>query len=123
MVGSFWFWHWYLLWVVVLAALVPTSRFTTTALPACCAGVLWCFIAADFLIRRGRPATAITPADGLGAIIWIGLVVGALGLVALWRALRLTNRVGNLAAPLWRPHGLHYVHDQQLAGTPAEQPE
>ncbi|HEU5098240.1 MAG TPA: hypothetical protein VFU22_04440, partial [Roseiflexaceae bacterium] len=41
LVGSFWFWHWYLLWVVVLAALLPTSRLTTTVLPICCLGALW----------------------------------------------------------------------------------
>ena len=33
-------------------------------------------------IRHGKPATAITPVDGLGGITWIGLVVGALVLVA-----------------------------------------
>ncbi len=32
-VGSFWFWHWYLLWVLVLAALLPASRFTALVLP------------------------------------------------------------------------------------------
>jgi hypothetical protein len=87
-VGSFWFWHWYLLWVVVLAAPLPTSRFTTTVLPICCLGALWFYIASDFLIRRGRTATVIAPIDGLSWITWIGLVVGTLVLVALWRAMR-----------------------------------
>jgi glycosyl transferase family 87 len=87
MVGSFWFWHWYLLWVLVLVALLPTDRFTTTVVPACCAGALWFYIATDFLIRRGRPATIITPVDGLGSITWIGLIAGAAALVLLWRAI------------------------------------
>jgi hypothetical protein len=105
LVGSFWFWHWYLLWVVVLATLLPTSRFTTTVLPICCLGALWFFIASDFLIRRGRIATVIAPIDGLSGITWIGLFVGALVLVALWRAMRLADSPGNVFEPLWRLRG------------------
>lgn len=123
MVGSFWIWHWYLLWVVVLAALLPTSRFTTTVLPACCAGALWMYIAADFFIRRGRIATAIAPMNSLSGITWIGLVAGALVLVAFWRALRLADSAGNALESLWRPQGQQHVHDQQLAGMPVEQPK
>jgi hypothetical protein len=88
LVGSFWFWHWYLLWVVVLAALLPDSRFTTIVLPICCLGALWFAIASDFLIRRERMATVIVPIDALDRITWISLVVGVLGMVVLWRAMR-----------------------------------
>jgi ALG3 protein len=104
-VGSFWFWHWYLLWVVVLAALLPTSRFTTTVLPICCLGALWFYIASDFLIRGGRTATVIAPIDGLNGITWFGLVVGALVVVALWRVLRLTDSSHHALEPVWKLRG------------------
>ena len=105
LVGSFWFWHWYLLWVVVLAALLPTSRFTTTVLPICCLGALWFSIASDFLIRRGRAATMIAPIDGLGSITWIGLIVGVFVAVALWRAMRRGNSSEHVLESVWRLPG------------------
>ena len=101
-VGSFWFWHWYLLWVVVLATLLPTSRFTSTVLPICCLGALWFSVASDFLIRRARTATVIAPINSLSGITWIGLFVGALVLVALWRTMRLTDSTKNVLEALWR---------------------
>jgi hypothetical protein len=105
LVGSFWFWHWYLLWVVVLAALLPTGRITTTVLPIGCLGAFWLYIASDFLIRRGRTATVIAPIDGLSGITWIGLVVGALVLVVLWQSIRHVDSSGNLLQPLWKRRG------------------
>jgi hypothetical protein len=51
-IGSFWFWHWYLVWALVLAALLPASRFTRLVLPVCCLGALWLYIATDFLLRN-----------------------------------------------------------------------
>jgi hypothetical protein len=102
LVGSFWFWHWYLLWVIVLAALLPDSRITTTALPICCLGALWFAIASDFLIRRGRAATMIAPIDGLGRLTWIGLMGGVLGMVVLWRAMRRGDSSEHVLEPVWR---------------------
>ena len=122
-IGSFWFWHWYLLWVVVLAALLPTSRFTTTVLPICCAGALWLYIASDFLIRRGRAVAVIAPTNRLGGITWLGLVAGVFVVVALWRALRLADGPGNVLEPLWKLGGRQDMHDPQLVRTPAEQSE
>ncbi len=98
-VGSFWFWHWYLLWVVVLATLLPTSRFTTTVLPIGCLGGLWLSIASDFLIRRGGAAAVIAPMNRLSRITWIGLFVGALVLLVLWRSMRLIERSGTILEP------------------------
>lgn len=123
LVGSFWFWHWYLLWVLVLATLLPDSRFTTTVLPISCLGALWYAIASDFLIHRGRAATVIAPIDGLGSITWIGLVAGVLGMVVLWRAMRRGDRSEHVLGPVWRLRGRHDGHDQQLAGAPLEQAE
>ena len=101
LVGSFWFWHWYLLWVIVLAALLPTGRFTTTVLPICCLGALWFSIASDFLIRRSRTATAIVPIHGLSGITWFSLVVGTLVLIVLWRAMRLVDSSETVIEPVW----------------------
>jgi hypothetical protein len=105
LVGSFWFWHWYLLWVVVLAALLPTSRFTTTVLPISCLGALWFAIASDFLIRRGRAVTVIAPIDRLDGVTWIGLVVSAFVLIMLWRVMRRGDSSGYVREPVRRLPG------------------
>ncbi len=123
LIGSFWIWQWYLLWVLVLAALLPTSRFTTTVLPACCAGALSLYIAVDFFIRHGRAATAITPAGGLSGLTWIVLAVGALILAALWRATWRTDGVGNLPELFWRSRAPRHVRYQQRAGPTEELPK
>jgi len=123
LVGSFWFWHWYLLWVVVLAALLPTSRFTTTALPICCLAALWFAIASDFLIRRGRVAVVIVPIDRLSGITWLGLAIGALLLVVIWRAMRLADSAGITLEPLWNLGGRQDMPDQKLVRIPSEQPK
>jgi hypothetical protein len=105
LVGSFWFWHWYLLWVVVPAALLPTSRFTTIVLPICCLGAFWVALASDFLIRRGRFVAVIAPTDSLDGLTWIGLVVGAFILIILWRAIRRDDRPEHGLEPVWKRPG------------------
>ena len=105
LVGSFWFWHWYLLWVIVLAALLPTSRFTTIVLPICCLGALWFAIASDFLVRRGRAVAVIAPIDGLDGVTWIGLVVSAFVLMTLWRAMRRDDHPEQGLEPAWKRPG------------------
>jgi hypothetical protein len=101
-IGSFWFWHWYLLWVLVLAALLPTSRFTTMVLPAFCISALWFSIASDFLIGYERPTTLMVPITGLGSITWTSLVAGAAALVVLWRAMPIAISPEILPEPFWR---------------------
>ena len=50
LVGSFWFQHWYVLWVLAPAALVPNSRFTRSVLPWLIFGALGSNVAMDFLL-------------------------------------------------------------------------
>ncbi len=54
LIGSFWFQHWYLLWVLAPAVLLPDSRWTLTLLPAYCLGALWSNLTNSF--ARNQPA-------------------------------------------------------------------
>jgi hypothetical protein len=54
----------------------------------------------------------ITPADGLSRITWIGLIAGALVLLALWRALRRTDSPGTVL----EPYGTAGSHKCQYKG-------
>jgi ALG3 protein len=59
LIGSFWFEHWYVLWVLAPAALLPTTRWARTLVPAYCLGALWSDLANSFLIvLPGRPLSA-----------------------------------------------------------------
>ena len=49
--GSFWFQHWYVLWVLAPAALLPGSRFTRWTLPWLAFGALSSNLAMDFLLN------------------------------------------------------------------------
>ncbi len=48
-IGCFWFQSWYVVWILVLAALMPGDRFTQTVLPLFSAGALWSNVLTDFL--------------------------------------------------------------------------
>lgn len=89
-VGSFWFQHWYVLWVALPAALLPWSRFTRWVLPFVCLGPLAANIIAGTL--SGLPVMILSVIGLTGlvvAVIWLpGLVAGG----AAIRDWRLTNR-------------------------------
>jgi hypothetical protein len=51
LVGSFWFQHWYILWVLAPAALLPDSRFTRLLLPWLAFGALSSNVGMDFLLN------------------------------------------------------------------------
>ena len=53
LIGSFWFQHWYLLWVLAPAVLLPDSRWTLTLLPAYCLGAFWSNLTNSF--ARNQP--------------------------------------------------------------------
>jgi hypothetical protein len=51
LIGSFWFQHWYVLWVLAPAALLPDSRFARWILPWLAFGALSSNVAMDFLLN------------------------------------------------------------------------
>ncbi|NJM42493.1 MAG: hypothetical protein HC853_18025, partial [Anaerolineae bacterium] len=59
-VGSYWFQHWYALWLVALAALLPTTPWATRLLPAYVFGALFATHALDFL-NNHKPAPLFAP--------------------------------------------------------------
>ena len=115
LIGSFWFWHWYLLWALVLAVLLPNSRFTTTLIPACCLCAICGYIAADLLLRHGRPATPIVPLGWLSAASWAALTFGTVALFALWRMMSLSTPSAKYSSATLRP--------QRFAEQPADRLE
>jgi hypothetical protein len=85
LVGSFWFEHWYLLWLLAPAALLPASRWSRLLVPAYCLGALWSDLANSFLIvLPGRPLNAAQ----VGAIAVLAQALPLLAVMALalrWR--------------------------------------
>jgi hypothetical protein len=83
--GSFWFQHWYVLWVLAPAVLLPESLFTRSVLPWLGFGALSSNVAMDFLF-----ATAIKTAPPItGNILSVGIIWGPIliytGVLALAR--------------------------------------
>jgi hypothetical protein len=88
LVGSFWFQHWYLLWVLAPAALLPASRWTQTLLPAYALGALLSDLANSFLLfLPSRPFTA-TQVSAISVIMQVLPLLGVLALSLLWRRWR-----------------------------------
>jgi hypothetical protein len=71
LVGSFWFQHWYILWVIAPAALRPDSLFTRSVLPWLALGALTSNVAMDFLIKTlTKTSPAILNYSLVVLIIW-----------------------------------------------------
>jgi hypothetical protein len=71
LVGSFWFQHWYVLWVIAPAVLLPDSRFTRSLLPWLVFGALSSNMAMSFLLERSlKTAPRIVSYISVVAMIW-----------------------------------------------------
>jgi Gpi18-like mannosyltransferase len=58
LIGCFWFQHWYLLWLIAPAALLPAARFTRFVLPVFCLSALLSNLTSDYLLTiEGTPLT------------------------------------------------------------------
>jgi hypothetical protein len=90
LVGSFWFQHWYLLGVLAPAALLPTSWWSRTLLPAYCLGALWSDLANSFMSNLpGRPLST-TQVSAVNVLAQVLPLLSVLALTLLgWRVLKL----------------------------------
>jgi hypothetical protein len=98
LIGSFWFQHWYLLWVLAPAALLPANRWALTLLPAYCLGALWSDLTNIFL--RALPGRPFTPTQ-VEAFSVLAQVVPLLCVVI---ATRLWRHIPWLLAAIKRPN-------------------
>jgi hypothetical protein len=88
LVGSFWFQHWYVLWALAPAALLPDSRFTRSILPWLAFGALASNVAMDFLLN-----TALKESQSVVKhILPVVMIWGPVSIAAI--VFRLTRRLG-----------------------------
>jgi MFS family permease len=80
LLGSFWFQHWYLVWVLAPAALLPDSRLTRGLLPWLGFGALSANVMSSFVpALASSPPSKVTMAALLVAIIWVPMLVAVAG--------------------------------------------
>jgi len=84
-IGSFWFQHWYLLWILAPAALLPANRWALTLLPAYCLGALWSDLTNIFLrALPGRPFTP-TQVEEYSVLVQVAPLLCVVIATRLWR--------------------------------------
>jgi hypothetical protein len=85
LVGSFWFQHWYLLWVLVLAVLLPDSRWTLTLLPAYCLGAFWSNLTNSF--ARNQPGYLLndTRVAAINSLAQVAPLLCVLLVMRMWQ--------------------------------------
>jgi hypothetical protein len=84
-IGSFWFQHWYILWALALAALLPERRLMQRVLPWWSLFALWLHLAVDFFLTP-RPHGLAAPSGGI-ALLQL-LAASALDIAWYWPAMR-----------------------------------
>ena len=84
LVGSFWFQHWYLLWVLAPAVLLPDSRWTLTLLPAYCLGALLSNLTNSF--ARYQPGYLLndTQVAAINSLAQVAPLLGVLLATRIW---------------------------------------
>jgi hypothetical protein len=76
LVGTFWFQHWYVLWVLAPAVLLPDSRFTSSLLPWLAFGALSANMGMSFLLATVlETAPRIVNYISVVVIIWGPLLI------------------------------------------------
>lgn len=86
LVGSFWFQHWYLLWALAPAALLPASRWTLTLLPTYCLGALWSNLTNSFLRNLAAYPLSATQVSAINILAQVAPLLCVLLAAQLWRA-------------------------------------
>jgi hypothetical protein len=99
LIGSFWFQHWYLLWLLAPAVLLPASRWILTLLPIYCLGALWSDLTNSFLrVIPAHPFTA-TQVGAINVLAQVTPLLLALVAAQAWQARSRILLAGRLAQP------------------------
>ena len=86
-VGSFWFQHWYVVWVLAPAALLPDARLTRWLLPWLGFGALSANLVSAFAPALAPgPLAKIALAALIVAVIWTPMLIAGGLLLGRWRA-------------------------------------
>lgn len=88
LVGCFWFQEWYVMWVLVLAALLPSSSFTLRGLPLFSLGALLSNISTEFLNQDPLHRLKPLPIDTIMVVLLWGPLLGTVAVSLLWRIAR-----------------------------------
>jgi ALG3 protein len=90
LVGSFWFQHWYLLWLIAPAVLLPTTRMAQQIIPLFSCSALCSNIIGDFTYQPIRTTTSRSEsALVVTSIIWLPLLL----YLGWWMARTLLNHL------------------------------
>lgn len=86
LIGSFWFQHWYVLWLLAPVVVLPASRWALTLLPIYCLGTLWGDLTNTFLrVVPAHPLTA-TQVSAINVLAQAAPLLVVLAATRLWRA-------------------------------------
>jgi len=85
LVGSFWFQHWYLLWVLAPAVLLPSSRWTLTLLPAYGLGALWSNLTNSFARHQPGFPLSDTQVAAINSVAQIAPLLCVLLVTRIWQ--------------------------------------
>jgi hypothetical protein len=85
LVGSFWFQHWYLLWVLAPSVLLPADRWTRTLLPAYCLGTLWSNLANSFARTQHVYPLSVTQVSAVNVLAQVAPLLCMLLLTRIWQ--------------------------------------
>jgi hypothetical protein len=85
LIGSFWYQHWYLLWILAPAVLLPASRWTLTLLPAYCLGALWSNLTNSFLLTLPTRPLTPTQVSAINVLAQVAPLLLVIVVTRFWR--------------------------------------
>jgi hypothetical protein len=101
LIGSFWFQHWYLLWVLTPAVLLPTSQWMLTLLPAYCLGALWSNLTNSFARNQPGYPLSDTQVGAINGLAQVTPLLCVLLVTRIWQdAPRLLAAAKRVRAPV-----------------------
>jgi hypothetical protein len=85
LVGSFWFQHWYLLWVLAPSVVLPADRWTRTLLPAYCLGALWSNLTNSFARTQHIYPLSVTQVSAINVLAQVVPLLCVVLVTRIWQ--------------------------------------